>query len=222
MTMQTCYMCDKPATSKEHIPPKCLFTKKKDIPKGSDYRKDLISVPSCDEHNSQKSKDDEYLLLVIGMHYENNLDAQRHFAHSIKRALSRNPKLFGIYKNLRPVNAGQNIGAFFEVDKLRFENELRKIIRGLYFHIYKEKWLGEVRLMNNGLKMRNYEHFLDSAEYNAILIHGFQQVRQFMSKHKKYGANPNIFYYQHEVTEGMEVLRLVFYEGFEVVALLDK
>ena len=125
--MQTCYMCNKPASSREHIPPKCLFTKKKDLPKGRDYRKNLISVPSCDEHNSRKSKDDEYLLLVLGMHYENNLDAQRHFARSIKRALRRNPRLFGIYKNLRPTNPGQNIGATFEVDKLRLETVIVQI-----------------------------------------------------------------------------------------------
>ena len=98
---------------------------------------------------------------------------------------------------------------------------LRNIIRGLYFHIYGKKWLGKISLVNNGLKMNNYERFLQSAEYNAIVLHGFQQVRQVMSKRKKYGANPNIFYYQHEVTEGTELLRLVFYEGFEVAALLN-
>ena len=214
-------MCDKPATSREHIPPKCLFTKKKYLPKGRDYRKNLISVPSCDEHNSQKSKDDEYLLLVIGMHYENNLDAQRHFSGSIKKAIQRNPNLFRIYKNLKPVSMGGNIAASFEVNKARLDNILTNIIRGLCFHVHSEKWLKDVRLLNNGLKMLNYEHFLDSAEHNVILAHGFSQLRKFMINHKKFGSNPNIFYYQQEVTESGEILRLVFYEGFEVVALLE-
>lgn len=215
-------MCDQPATSREHIPPKCLFTKKKDLPHGQDYRKNLISVPSCDEHNSLKSKDDEYLMLVIGMHYENNLDAQRHFGNSVKRALRRNQKLFGVYKNLRPVNSSGNIGAVFEVDKLRFERVLTNVIRGLYFHIHKQKWLKDVQLISNGLKMINFEHFLDSAEYNAVLAYGFERLRKSMGSYEKIGSNPSVFYYQQEATASAEILRLVFYGGFEVVALLKK
>jgi hypothetical protein len=50
----SCYACDAPKTGKEHAPPKSFF------PENPDYRKDLIKVPSCDRHNSQKSGDDEY------------------------------------------------------------------------------------------------------------------------------------------------------------------
>src|SRR5262249_38328640 len=60
--MNTCFMCDKPATTKDHIPPLCFFPEQKDIPKGANYRKNLITVPACDEHNSKTSMDDEYLL----------------------------------------------------------------------------------------------------------------------------------------------------------------
>ena len=47
--MNTCYMCEKESTSSEHVPPKCLFPEKKDLPDGVDLRKSLITVPSCDE-----------------------------------------------------------------------------------------------------------------------------------------------------------------------------
>ena len=57
----TCYMCTSAATSVEHVPPRCLFPEQKDLPIGVDLRKQLITVPSCDIHNSRKSKDDEYL-----------------------------------------------------------------------------------------------------------------------------------------------------------------
>src|SRR5580693_278477 len=50
----SCYACDTPKTSMEHAPPISFF------PKNPNYRKDLIKVPSCDRHNSQKSGDDEY------------------------------------------------------------------------------------------------------------------------------------------------------------------
>ena len=55
----TCYMCYAPATGREHFPPRCIF------PEDRKYRANLIKVPSCDEHNSKKSKCDEYLKFVL-------------------------------------------------------------------------------------------------------------------------------------------------------------
>ena len=63
--MATCYMCDEESTSSEHVPPKCLFPEQKDLPEGVDLRKSLITVPSCDLHNSKKSNDDEYYSIVL-------------------------------------------------------------------------------------------------------------------------------------------------------------
>src|SRR5207249_7535044 len=57
-----CYMCDRQATSHEHVPPKCIFPERKDTD-GQDLRAQLITVPSCDIHNSKKSKDDESLMV---------------------------------------------------------------------------------------------------------------------------------------------------------------
>ncbi|MDN5882405.1 MAG: hypothetical protein L0H37_08540, partial [Nitrosospira sp.] len=63
--MSTCYMCDQEATTMEHAPPKCIFPEKKDLSSYDDYRQGLITVPSCEEHNTTKSKDDEYLLYLL-------------------------------------------------------------------------------------------------------------------------------------------------------------
>lgn len=59
-----CYMCVSPATSREHVPPLCLFPESKDVG-GKDYRRNLITVPSCDEHNSKKESDDEFLMVSL-------------------------------------------------------------------------------------------------------------------------------------------------------------
>ena len=56
-----CYMCDSYAVTVEHVPPACLFPEKKDS-KDIDFRKNLITVPSCEIHNSKKSDDDEFLM----------------------------------------------------------------------------------------------------------------------------------------------------------------
>lgn len=54
---ELCYWCGKLATSREHVPPESLFPENKDIKMISNYsyRYNLITVPSCDEHNMSKS-----------------------------------------------------------------------------------------------------------------------------------------------------------------------
>jgi len=61
MPQPTCYMCDQSSTSREHVPPRCLFPESKDV--RGDFRQNLLTVPSCDEHNSGKSADDEFLMV---------------------------------------------------------------------------------------------------------------------------------------------------------------
>jgi hypothetical protein len=61
----TCYMCDSPETSREHAPPLCFFPETKDV--GRDLRRNLVTVPSCDVHNSKKSKDDEFFRSLVLM-----------------------------------------------------------------------------------------------------------------------------------------------------------
>ena len=63
--MTQCYMCSAESVTTEHIPPKCIFPEKKDLADGRDYRRNLITVPSCADHNLHKSGDDEYLLYVL-------------------------------------------------------------------------------------------------------------------------------------------------------------
>ena len=72
-------MCDNLATTKEHVPPKCLFPEKKDLKDISlDLRKALIKAPSCVDHNCKKSGDDEYLFNVLSMTIQTG-KCQRHF-----------------------------------------------------------------------------------------------------------------------------------------------
>lgn len=52
-----CYFCGRPSVGAEHIPPKSFFIKGK--------RENLITVPSCELHNQDKSKDDEYIRSLL-------------------------------------------------------------------------------------------------------------------------------------------------------------
>ncbi len=83
-----CYKCGAPASSKEHVPPKCLFPEEKDI-NTSFFRHNLITVPSCDQHNSVKSKDDEFLLACITGIVGNNVIGFIHNLTKVKRVLAQ-------------------------------------------------------------------------------------------------------------------------------------
>src|SRR5688500_12577288 len=89
VSMATCYMCDKPASTTEHAPPKCFFPEVKDV--GVDLRRDLITVPSCTDHNSSRSKDDEYAMIFVVSHFETNPLARTQFGTKCIRAMRRSP-----------------------------------------------------------------------------------------------------------------------------------
>ena len=58
---ERCYYCVKPATSREHGPPKQMFKA---------FQCDSITVPSCDEHNSKKCGHDQAIVsaFLIPLH----------------------------------------------------------------------------------------------------------------------------------------------------------
>ena len=95
---EKCYWCGVDATSKEHVPPKCLFPEDKDIQKiaHDTFRKNLITVPSCDAHNLEKSHEDEYLMACLGGGVLNNEVAYIHTHTKIKLARDRNITLLNL------------------------------------------------------------------------------------------------------------------------------
>src|SRR5438876_341492 len=79
-------MCSSVATSREHVPPKNLFPEASDIG-GKSYRVNLITVPSCDEHNTQKSHDDEFLMVSLAGIIGNNSIGYMHKLGKVDRAI---------------------------------------------------------------------------------------------------------------------------------------
>jgi len=142
-------MCDQPEVSKEHVPPKCFFPEQKDLPKGIDYRKNLITVPSCEKHNMSTSKDDEYLLAVIITHHQNNQAAYNHFMSKILRMLKRKTSLTErIVKSSTPVTIAGQSTALLNAEPDRVYPELKKIACGIHFHHFGVKWTVTVFGMN--------------------------------------------------------------------------
>src|SRR5262245_2453835 len=127
----SCYMCDAPETSREHAPPLCLFPQFKEF--GRNLRRNLITVPSCDAHNSAKSKDDEFFRAVLLMQSAESSDVARHlFFNKLRRAAGRRPAAHGaFFRDHGTVDAG-TLRAL-EIDARRFVACVDRLARALFF-----------------------------------------------------------------------------------------
>lgn len=77
-----CYFCGGEVTGVEHIPPRSFF------PKGK--RNELITVGSCDIHNQEKSKEDEYVrAILLGSIKLDEKEAVEELRNTNARALKR-------------------------------------------------------------------------------------------------------------------------------------
>ena len=214
--MNKCYFCQKPATSKEHVPPKCLFPEEKDLKLGEDYRKELITVPACDEHNSQKSRDDEYLLLILALGYFNNAVARNHFSKKLFRALSRRPALLvQLFGTQKPVTVDAEPTVSVDIDRDRFDASIEKVCRGLYYYENLELWPYSMQIYTPVLLSD------ESDEFNRLVTNLSKAAINKLSQIEKKGENPDVFWYQLQANKdtGKLVCRMMFYSGFDVFAV---
>ena len=214
----TCYMCDAEATSREHVPPLCLFPEPKDV-KGLNFRNNLITVPSCDEHNSKKSCDDEFLMLSIAGIVGNNAVGYMQTVTKVNRALKRKTVDFlgkVVMKNIKATSVKIIEGYEFPVlfgkpDHERFTKCFESIVHGLYFHEYKQRFVGEIRLIMA---------FLMSDHKDRETFIEFCRERFAIEdlKLEEKGTNPHIFKYQFCEPDNNNIIafKLTFYGGTEV------
>lgn len=218
-----CYMCDKEPVGDEHVPPRCLFPEQKDLPEGVDLRQQLITVPACEEHNTAKSKDDEYLLYLLVINLPANETAKNHFHSKILRGIQRNPALINRFTaTQQPVIAVDNeTGKAFRTVAVRIEDKrldsaLDHIARALYFHHLGSQWLGSVRIQPDFLLQS-----LDpdkGRKLNELGAKMAEAADQIFAKCDFHGANPDVFKYQvHEGGDKVhKLMRLHFYNGCRV------
>jgi len=208
----TCYICGRPKTSREHIPPQCFF------PERDEFRKNLITVPSCDDHNSQKSHDDEYMLSIIAPHLENNDIAQEVFGKII-RSIKHRPWLTAtFFRGLFPALVrGKFTGAFF-VDRPRFDRCMEFMSKGIYFYHFEKRSHGPVGVLSYSLSDIRSER---RNEINRALNQWRKYSTKATANLHRYGENQQVFYYQiFEDDTDRKVIRMVFYEGVVVDVLL--
>jgi hypothetical protein len=212
-------MCENIAISKEHVPPKCLFPEPKDIG-GLDFKKNLITVPSCEIHNMSKSQNDEFLMFSLAGIINNNKVGKHHFYTKVNRAIRRKEKDFlnkQILRNLRYVTIKTlddkfTVAAIGHPNYERLEECFKSISYGLFFEQFKNTFTGEIRMILG---------FIDYKEDNrqtlkVFIKRRFELEKELLENIK--GDNPKVFYYQFCKPDeyGLIALRMVFYEQNEV------
>lgn len=208
-------MCLNQATSSEHVPPQCIFPEKKDTNK--DLRINLITVPSCEEHNQRKSHDDQFLMVCLAGLIGNNSIGFQHFNGKIQRALRRTS-----YKLLEDVFLKkklikiENENGFMELlwgtpDYDRLIRCFSNIGYGIHRAHFKTNFNGTVK---------PYLEFLHHTEQNPKEFKEFIKHRASidLAGQAQYGENPDVFWYQFTKPDqfGLFLVKLKFYQNVEV------
>jgi len=127
-----CYLCCEPATTRDHIPPRGIFTQP--------YPNNLITVPACAKCNNGASKDDEYFRIAVAA---GSCDSPESLAVLKQRIL---PKVGGkpalaisILNTVEKVDVYSEGGIYLgkaptiKIDWPRIQNVINRIVRGLYW-----------------------------------------------------------------------------------------
>ena len=212
---ETCYVCDRAATTREHAPPKCFFPEQKDV--GRDLRKNLISVPSCRDHNTARSNDDQYVMAIVVMHFMTTGVARSQFATKIIRTLKRStPLVKSLFRQPKNVTVDGERTVAVGIDRVRFNRVMECTCRALVFHHSGERIQDEVTIFSTGIF---HPHRLerDSDESSLELA-----VRRILEGQPRLGENPEVFWYQFvHIPTQLTAVRLEFYGGFTVYGASD-
>lgn len=216
--MEVCYACEERATSVEHVPPKCIFPELKDSPH-KDLRKNLITVPSCEVHNSSKSKDDEFLMVSLAGMLGNNSVGYTHSVTKVDRALRRSAhklldRVFTANRRRHLVDLGDN--RFIQAisgtpDIQRLNRCVEHIALGIYRHHFNQRFIGDVRTLLGFL-------IVEDENRSNLMKFLLQRAKKDADDQHRNGANPDVFFYQLVEPDefGLRLMKLCFYGNVEI------
>lgn len=204
------------------MPPKCLFPEEKDIKNiySQSFRKNLITVPSCDAHNLAKSHDDEYLMMCLSGKVGNNGVAYVHTATKGRRAMLRKPGMLKIVKNgVLKIGEGKFPFHIVDLDVHRISHSFEAIARALYFHEEGKNFNGECRVVSRIFFHPSEKKWSNFNIRACELIESEQPDWGINTK----GENPQIFTYQFGPVDGFkcQIIALTFYEKTRVFVVLS-
>lgn len=222
METLTCYMCSHKATSQEHAPPRCLFPQAKDTHDGADYRKNLVTVPSCELHNGEKSHDDEYLLFVLAGSYTSSSVGLKQFLTKVHRAFEKRPgKATNFVRRSTPVKLKRigetewENGAQVIIDGERVDRVLNNCARALYHHHTGSKFQGPAQVLTN------FTMYLDEKVQTSV-SESFDIAANALAAEPLRGTNPAVFAYKFKESDSMVLFYFCFYDSSSAIVRFTK
>lgn len=204
--IESCYACERPASTIEHCPPKSFFATRQ--------RQNLITVPSCAEHNNENSKDVEYARNAITTLWGINTTGLELFERKTKKSLERSPGLlFHSFSTMEPVMQGEHVTGIYHLDIDRLELVFGACVRAIHYRDTRQKhadW---------GIVMPSFAFDSNVPEQ---LVQNWNRLRDVLNSirfERKPTANPSVFEYGVAHLEGKHVYLHVFYGSFLVYAL---
>lgn len=206
---ETCYMCDRPATTREHAPPLSFFPENK--------RHNLITVPSCYTHNVGNSVDVEYVRNIVVTDIHTNDIGREMFSAKVRKSYARGHKLRrSTFRKLRPVLIGGRETAVVQISERRLNPIIRAIACALYFHDFGEQFQHRWSIYRATM-------LADSLAFNDIPDNINPEIRAVLRSVPTADRDtnqPEVFKYGvYRLVEHRIIYRLVFYGGVDIYAI---
>lgn len=204
----TCYACESKKTSMEHAPPRCFFPEAADDKGNCRFRKDLIKVPSCDKHNTEKSGDDTYAVWhLAGLKGVNHCGEMVHAKLHRMAKHDREKRNGAFIKRLMAEAIGVSTSGDLagRLDGERMQRFLCSAARALYFYETFKK-------LTVPLKVTNLSNCYQDHEHLEKLLKRERFFESEMNSAPILGANPEVFSYSiREKANGTVLLQMTFY-----------
>lgn len=208
-----CYMCGTEATCTEHFPPRSFY------PDDPSLKLNRITAKSCDEHNTEKTLDDDYMRHIFTMRMGGHVSFAKPHGSKFIRDLETNSR------------AKRDIESCFEVRQMKVDDawvpalgiaiDMRRFHRWtscaanlIYFKHFGQKWGLDVVTQSDILTF-------DSPYYEEIdaTIKGIAEKRlETFSGLEKFGRNPDVFFYQLNMLPYDLTMRLRLFDSADVWA----
>ncbi|MGE3703408.1 MAG: hypothetical protein AB7G08_32440 [Hyphomicrobiaceae bacterium] len=184
-------------------------------------RRNLITVASCDDHNSKKSSDDEFFRAVILLSAaDSNQLAQHQFLGKFLRGVRRNSRAYSSFFTKKSSFAKGTKSAV-QLDRDRFDKCVDHLARALFFHTFGSKW-------NLPIVVASPNFYSEITEQGPIPhVHSSNAIaatQDFLASEPILGENPKVFMYRIRYDLPSETYAFAgrFYEFFEVYGASSK
>jgi hypothetical protein len=176
-------------------------------------------VPSCDAHNSHKSKDDQYLWQIVTATRQLNECGERMVRTKGLRTIARRPAMMrSLMQTAVPAYVydfsarSWQPTAMVQFELPRVFTALEHLARALYLWHFHEKWPGRVTVFPSFAGFPPHEKAADR-EFRQQWRGIIQKAAAAMAGLPRFGENQDAFYYQVMPPDGASgvVMLATFY-----------